>query len=505
VSARVRRLLVRADANARIGSGHIMRCLALAQTWKKAGGEAFFQTSDLPRPLQELLLGEGMQILPGIQPAGSLDDARELGETARTMGAHWLVVDGYQFGSDYQRALREAGHRFLVIDDVGHAKHYHARLVLNPNGGANAELYASREADTELLLGAKFALLRREFLARRKPDRAVPARARQLLVTFGGADPHGTALKGVQSMELLGPSAPVSRVVMAADHRSRKAMEELIARSRLAVELMTDTRAMAELMVEADFALCAPGTTCWEMAYMGVPMITIAIANNQLGNGRFLNERGLAVHLGWHGDVAPADIAKAIEKMGADQEARRAMSVRGQQLVDGQGAFRVWLRLNADRLTLRRVVSADCEQIWQWANAPDVRAASFSSETIPWAIHVQWFDQKLKDPGCRFWVAEDERRHAVGQVRFDRRERQAVISVSVDASCRGASWGSLLIWLASRRLFSENDVELIRAFIKPNNGASIRAFQKAGYCRGQDETVRGQPAAVMILGRGDCQ
>jgi len=281
-------------------------------------------------------------------------------------------------------------------------------------------------------------------------------------------------------------------------------MEEIVARSRVQVELVTESRAMAELMGAADFAVCAPGTTCWEMAYMGVPMITIAIADNQLANGRFLNETGLALHLGWHADVTPADIANAVENLAGDPHIRRAMSVRGRQLVDGQGSFRVWLRMNADRLTLRRAVGADCEQVWQWANAPDVRAASFSSDTIPLAIHVQWFEQKLKDPDCRFWIAEDDRGEGVGQVRFDRRERQAVISVIVDASCRGSGCGGLLIWLASRRLFSENDVELIRAFIKPNNLPSIRAFEKAGYLRAKDDTVRGQPAVVMILSRRDC-
>jgi UDP-2,4-diacetamido-2,4,6-trideoxy-beta-L-altropyranose hydrolase len=455
--------------------------------------------------LKEQLVSEGMQILSSTALPGSLDDATELCRAATSMSADWLVVDGYQFGSDYQRAIREAGHRVLVIDDLGEAGHYHANIVLNQNGGAQAELYGNRQPDTELLLGPKFALLRREFSGRHRQERSVPARAGKLLVTFGGADPHGTALKAVQALELLGRSAPAATVLIGGAHPSRKSMEEMVARSTLRVELMADSRAMAELMAAADFALCAPGTTCWEMACMGVPMITVAIADNQHGNSRFLSETGLAVHLGWQADLAPADIAKAIENVAADPAARRAMSVRGQQLVDGQGAFRVWLRLNADCLTLRPAVSADRDQVWQWANAPDVRAASFSSDTIPWAIHVQWFDQKLKDPDCRFWIAEDDRGQRVGQVRFDRRERQAVISVIINAGSRGAGCGSLLIWLASRRLFSENDVELIRAFIKPNNVASIRAFEKAGYRRGRDDTVRGQPAVVMMLGRRDCQ
>jgi UDP-2,4-diacetamido-2,4,6-trideoxy-beta-L-altropyranose hydrolase len=481
-----------------------MRCLALAQTWKKAGGEVVFQTADLPEVLKEVLLSNGIEIRPSTSLAGSLRDAAELCEAARQMHVDWLVVDGYQFGSDYQEAIREAGHRLLMIDDCGEAEHYHANIVLNQNGGARAELYASRRPDTELLLGPKFALLRREFLAGRKGERAVPARAQKLLVTFGGADPQHVTVKAVESLALLGPSAPASTVLLGAGHPARKEVEAIIAGSRLPIQLITDTRAMAELMAAADFALGAPGTTCWEMAYMGVPMITIAVANNQLGNGRFLSEAGLARHLGWHTELTPAGIAEGIKALAADQVGRREMAVRGRRLVDGHGSFRVWLRLNADRLALRPVAAADREQVWQWANAPDVRAASFSSETIAWAVHTQWFDQKLKDPDCRFWIAEDEGGQAVGQIRFDRRERQAVISVIVDAACRGGGCGSLLIWLASRRLFAENDVELIRAFIKPNNPASIRAFERAGYGRGKDDTVRGQPAVVMILSRRDC-
>src|SRR5687767_2587407 len=213
-----------------------MRCLALAQAWKKAGGEVWFQSAELPLSLKERLVGEGMETLLSTALPGSVDDATELCEAARRTSADWLVVDGYQFGSDYQRALREAGQRLLVTDDLGGAGHYHANIVLNQNGGARAELYSSRQPDTELLLGPKFALLRREFSGRHIQERSVPTRAGKLLVTFGGADPHGATLKAVRALEMLGPAAPATTVLMGGAHPSRKCIEELVAGSTLCVE-----------------------------------------------------------------------------------------------------------------------------------------------------------------------------------------------------------------------------------------------------------------------------
>src|SRR5689334_10829142 len=140
-------LTIRADANPGMGSGHIMRCLALAQGWQAEGGQACFVAHDtLPVALYDRLLAEGMQVQLYTGLPGSSDDADYLIQQAHDL----VVVDGYQFGAAYQHRLKSAGQHILFIDDNGHAGEYVADWVLNQNIHATSDFYAERASNTKL-------------------------------------------------------------------------------------------------------------------------------------------------------------------------------------------------------------------------------------------------------------------------------------------------------------------------------------------------------------------
>src|SRR5262245_47860447 len=102
-------LLLRADAGCRMGTGHVMRCLALAQAWQDAGGRAVFALAGESLPLENRLESEGCPVERLTAEAGSESDARQTTSIARRLGAEWVVVDGYQFGSTFQRVLKDEG------------------------------------------------------------------------------------------------------------------------------------------------------------------------------------------------------------------------------------------------------------------------------------------------------------------------------------------------------------------------------------------------------------
>jgi RimJ/RimL family protein N-acetyltransferase len=132
-------------------------------------------------------------------------------------------------------------------------------------------------------------------------------------------------------------------------------------------------------------------------------------------------------------------------------------------------------------LKLRQISAEDCRIVWEWSNDPEVRAVSFSSEAIPYEHHVAWFESKLNDPRCYFYIAENSNHEPVGQVRYEREGSEATISISLDRKFRGKGYGPTLLRLASQKFFEVSDVEVIHAYIKEGNEASIGAFKKAGF------------------------
>lgn len=146
-------------------------------------------------------------------------------------------------------------------------------------------------------------------------------------------------------------------------------------------------------------------------------------------------------------------------------------------------------------LTLRRVHEGDCRLLWEWASDPLARALSFSSDPIPWEEHVKWFANKLNDPNCIIFVALDDDGTPVGQMRCDITNKQeAEIDVSIDRNRRGSGYGTLLLDKGVEEIFRTTSVRIVHAFIKPDNGGSIRAFKKAKFKQVGLETVRGHTA-----------
>ena len=110
-------MVIRADADARIGFGHVMRCLALAQFWRDEYGAVIFVCQSLAQPLAKRLRDEKITVLPTRAPIGSTADAAELRAIAIDSAAAAVVLDGYEFGSGFQKQLRGGNYTTVIVDD----------------------------------------------------------------------------------------------------------------------------------------------------------------------------------------------------------------------------------------------------------------------------------------------------------------------------------------------------------------------------------------------------
>jgi RimJ/RimL family protein N-acetyltransferase len=154
-------------------------------------------------------------------------------------------------------------------------------------------------------------------------------------------------------------------------------------------------------------------------------------------------------------------------------------------------------------LKLRLVQAGDCSMIWEWANDPTIRSVSFSSEPIPWESHSKWFFAKLLDPNCLFFMVLGPNDIPIGQIRYEVDGNEAVVSVSLAPGQRGKGYGSQVIQSASQKVFDSTHVELIHAYVKPNNLSSIRAFTSAGFSDSGLVEVRRNLARDYIIQRKD--
>ena len=495
-------LIIRADASVSIGTGHVMRCLALAQAWQEVGGGVVFVMAESTPAIEGRILSEGMDVVR-LKRSATAQEARDLSAVAGERRAAWIVVDGYQFDSEYQRSLKNAGLKVLFVDDLGQCEHYFADIVLNQNAHATGEMYTNRDPGTRLLLGAGYAMLRSEFGPWREWRRSIASPARSVLVTMGGSDPDNFALRVIDAMRHVKVAGLEVVVVAGGSCPHFDVLEQSAKQSPVRVRLLRDVTNMPELMVRADVAVSAAGTTCAELCLLGLPALLVDVAENQRPVAEDLNRRQVAIHLGSSKDVTATELARQLQLLLLSTELRVSLSRHAREFVDGDGVKRVMTAVRGGNLRLRRAQEQDCRWFWELANDPEVRAASFTGDPISWEQHMRWFNSNVRNPNVILYLAvdqqDDQPELRVGHVRYEIDSREAVVSISLASQFRGKGYGKRVLAMATDALFRTTEVFQVDAHVKADNAASMRLFAGAGYVEHRVEMIRNQQAFHFIL------
>lgn len=333
-------LLIRADASVAVGTGHVMRCLALAQAWQDAGGRVTFVMAESTPAIEERLCGEGVDLVRIGGVRGSGFDGEQLVALARSRGPSWVIMDGYEFGTVYQRALKNERFRVVLIDDNGGPEAYTADIVLNQNLHAQECLYKNRETHTRLLLGTKYALLRREFVAA-KEAREIPSFGRKLLVSMGGSDPDNVTSRVMEAIEQVAIEDMEVIAVAGGSNPHLASIAGSVAESRHRCRILNNVTNMQELISWADLAISAAGTACWEYCALGLPAILVAVAENQIANAHALHAAGAARLVAGGSRFAVDEMAQQITYLANSTSELQSLSRTARTLVDGGGAGRV--------------------------------------------------------------------------------------------------------------------------------------------------------------------
>ena len=228
----------------------------------------------------------------------------------------------------------------LVIDDVANLEQYEADIILNQNIDAERLNY-NCNSDSILLLGAKYILLRKEFLQHFEQRRTLPDKVRNILVTFGGTDSKNITKRVINAMNRIGDSDLRVKIFIGPSNRHANSIEKELTQAPYAFECLKNPNDIPAVLNWAELAVTSAGSTCWELSYMGVPSITVITGTNQKKVANALDQAKIFNTLGWWEDVTVETLEREILSLILDKERRRKQVFLSQQFVDGYGVRRV--------------------------------------------------------------------------------------------------------------------------------------------------------------------
>lgn len=343
-----RKLLIRADASAEIGIGHVMRCLALAQAWQDAGGEAVFAMAQGAGAAGERLRSEGFEIFELTAAPASQEDLSQTDGLCRKLRTSWLVLDGFHFSREYQRGASSGPYSLLQFDDHAEFSPYRCDVLLNINPYASEDMYQPLVRGTRFLLGPQYALLRREFLQHPRTTVDAPELARKVLITFGGSDPNDVTSLAIEALVGLSDLGLDLTIVVGSSNPHLAKLEQSVREHRNA-RIVLNSERMPQLMTSADLALSAGGGTCYELAFQRVPMFLITMAQNHQRTVEAWSENGAAINAGWFHDLDRFSLGIRLRAIITDRTLRLKLAANASRMVDGFGANRVVQTIWASR------------------------------------------------------------------------------------------------------------------------------------------------------------
>lgn len=480
-----------------------MRCLTLARALRERGAAVSFVCREHAGHLSALILEMGFPVhrlggcdSPTATGEESLAHAGWLGATqardaSQTLAAvqatgvkpDWLIVDHYGIDEYWEKRLRPAVGRIMVIDDLADRQH-DCDVLLDQNLVAEMEVrYRARvPAACKQLLGPYYALLQPDYAERHERASPRTGAVRRILIYFGGADADNLTGRSLDAFLRLGRDDIDVDLVVGNGMYAEAIRHQAAERPNIHIHGRLPT--LAPLIEAASLGIGAGGSTSWERLCLGLPSIVIALADNQVPIAAELGTRGLACSLGFHRDADEAVIASKLAEI-VGKGLNGHWSEQCLSIVDGRGVQRVCAVLgSAGGAALRNRLAAAADEglLLEWANDPVTRRNALMPGKIDPATHKQWFERRLNNSeGCRIYIAETADAVPAGQIRFERVEGGWEVHYALAPDFRGLGLGRQMLGQALATFAGEVGDVLVIGRVKSDNRASLRIFESLGF------------------------
>lgn len=321
------KIAVRTDASYLIGTGHVMRCLTIAEQLRDLGNYVFFICKDLHGNLIDLLKDKGFKVRT-FQSEDIITDARLSLDAIQDEceDVDWLIVDHYDLDEKWEIVVKKNVNQLFVIDDLANRTHI-CDLLLDQNFFLNMhERYRDKvPAYCKLMLGPAFAILRNEFYENRRRLSRTHSSCNKLLVFMGGSDSSNETKKVIEALIMANlKGAEVNIIVGASNPKWQELVNTYGSFDRF--NFYRQVSNMARFIAAADLAIGAGGSSIWERCFLGLPSFTLIVAENQIRTTEDVASLGATINLGWHESVTSSDIANRIQGIINDSERLELMT-----------------------------------------------------------------------------------------------------------------------------------------------------------------------------------
>ena len=493
-------VIFRCDSSLGIGSGHVMRCLSLADFLRKGGSKIVFICRDYYGSSIKFIESLGYQVLligsdadRSVDKLGlacfelfSTSESEDATETLKLMNeigkVDWVVVDHYGIGASWENQIKRHGARILVIDDLADRLH-ECEILLDQNFHSNGrQRYKNLVPDKcTLLLGPAYALLRGEFQIERKNIKKNIDGIKRVFIFFGGSDLSNETKKAIDAIKNLNlKNVEIDVLIGNANPYSEKIIEACRDFSNISVH--GEVTNIAKMLSSADLAIGAGGVTMWERCCLGLPSIVIANAANQMPGCEALSAIGGILYLGESKVCDGVLLESALRICMRSPHLLNRMSEVGLSLVDGAGIGRVANNIYRKPLSLRSATNKDLAVLFDWRNDKSVARNTFNQDPIAWDVHQKWFYEKLNSLESIILIGEVDE-VPIGVLRYEiRNPKTALVSIYLDPNTQGRGYGYQLLlegekWL---NLMFPAITETIAEIIEGNNASEI-IFSKAEF------------------------
>jgi UDP-2,4-diacetamido-2,4,6-trideoxy-beta-L-altropyranose hydrolase/UDP-4-amino-4,6-dideoxy-N-acetyl-beta-L-altrosamine N-acetyltransferase len=496
------KVVFRVDASLKMGTGHMMRCLTLAQVLKDNGAKVEFICRNHKGNLIDKINSSGfivheLEVFEEVNTklahshwlgVTQQQDADDCIDVLKNKQIDWLVVDHYAIDEQWQKRLKSYYKKLMVIDDLADRKHQ-CNVLLDQTFGRKQEHYSTLTPKScELLLGSQYALLRTEF-SKWRPyslNRRTKSGFKRLLINMGGVDANNVTENILDELKICNlPNDICITVVMGSLAPYLESIRSKAITLPYKTEVKVNIDNMAEIMANSDIAIGAAGSTTWERCCLGLPTIQFVIAKNQQFLAEILSQNN-AIKL-------VKEIKEIPYLLESSSEWMTSVSNTALEVCDGMGSYKVFNKMTDHKLILDKFGKVEmCNYInldendkiltLHMRNHPEIKKWMHNRDSISNKNHFNFIKSLENRIDKRYFLVK-QKNNIIGSINFSEIDlyNSVEFGIYTNPFLQLKSAGRILEAIVSQYAFFELNVNKIKLEVFSNNKRAINFYNKCGF------------------------